>query len=186
MVAFQNKTSGVTSWEEKTNNKVSTSRLFVSPLCYLADSFLFSLLDQVFWRGSTTGGHYEKKNDFNWRNSHRVRLNALANAHGDSHTDVLVETGYDESDRKVSMKRLHARELNEHLFDVGITAIAQCQESDGTCEFFGVEFETKEREAELVLGRSFFPSGDEMRDEIKLGGYVTPSETLLYRYALDM
>ncbi|KAL7409844.1 hypothetical protein BDY24DRAFT_444581 [Mrakia frigida] len=135
MVAFQNKTSGVTSWEEKTNNK-------------------------VFWRGSTTGGHYEKKNDFNWRNSHRVRLNALANAHGDSHTDVLVETGYDESDRKVSMKRLHARELNEHLFDVGITAIAQCQESDGTC--------------------------DEMRDEIKLGGYVTPSETLLYRYALDI
>jgi len=102
------------------------------------------------------------------------------------------------------MRRLHARELNEHLFDVGITAVAQCQESDGTCEsrrsaqgrhnsLKRSRSELRERrrergrEAELRLLSLCFPTlGDEMREEIKLGGYVTPQETLLYRYALDM
>jgi hypothetical protein len=136
MVAFQNKTSGVTSWEEKTINKVSPppfSRLPQSWDVSRSDPPLYST-HQVFWRGSTTGSHYTKTNDFGWRNSHRIRLNAIANAHGDTHTDVLVETSPDASNRQAMMRRLHVEELNKHLFDVGITSVSQCDEKDGTCE----------------------------------------------------
>ncbi|KAL7410802.1 hypothetical protein BDY24DRAFT_168274 [Mrakia frigida] len=147
-VGFQNETKGVTSWEEKTIKK-------------------------IFWRGTTTGAHYEEKNDADWRESHRVRLNALTNQpprHPDAQTDVLVEMGSEVRTgrapstklefREVSMRRLEAKGLNEHLFDVGITEVVQCEERDGTCE--------------------------EMRDEIKLAPAVRPEEALLYRYAFDI
>ena len=38
--------------------------------------------------------------------------------------------------REVSMRRLGAMDLNEHLFDVGITEVTQWEEKDETCEFF--------------------------------------------------
>jgi len=33
------------------------------------------------------------------------------------------------------MKRVQVRDLNEHLMDVGLSSISQCDEEDGTCEF---------------------------------------------------
>jgi len=40
---------------------------------------------------------------------------------------------------------MDAREMNEHLFDIGITAVHQCEQQDGTCEFhsFELKFEMK-------------------------------------------
>ncbi|KAL7416434.1 hypothetical protein BDY24DRAFT_234134 [Mrakia frigida] len=128
--AFMNSTSTI-DWEEKTVN-------------------------QIFWRGSTTGDHFSKRADhYDWRNSHRPRLNFLANA-VEGHVDVLVEN----SDQQVSMQRFPVADLNEHLFDVGLIRVNQCSEDDGTCQ--------------------------EMRDEIQLADAVRPQDTLLYRYALDV
>jgi len=42
------------------------------------------------------------------------------------------------------MRRLDAKELNEHLFDVGITEVFQCEEGDETCEFCLFELEERE------------------------------------------
>ncbi|KAL7417282.1 hypothetical protein BDY24DRAFT_412029 [Mrakia frigida] len=112
-------------------------------------------IDKIFWRGSTTGDSFSKRDDYNWRNSHRIRLHALANARR-GHTDVLIES----PSRRIAMKRVQVRDLNEHLMDVGISSIGQCSEEDGTCAV--------------------------MRKEIQLAGVVFPHETLQYRYAFDI
>jgi len=66
---------------------------------------------------------------------------------------VLVES----EGGTVSTRRLDAREMNEHLFDVGITEVINCEEGeDGTCEFhsFELKSEVKGGERRRVEARS--------------------------------
>lgn len=36
-------------------------------------------VNQLFWRGKTTGDFHTKRKEYNWRDSHRIRLHYLAN-----------------------------------------------------------------------------------------------------------
>lgn len=153
--AFQNVTHRV-PWAQKTTSK-------------------------IFWRGSTTGDFFLDRKDYNWRNSHRIRLHALTNAKRGK-KDVLVET---KGGKEVEMRRFEVGDLNEHLMDVGLSSIGQCKEEDGTCECDSRAWSASGRAVETHL-LLYFVAGDAMRKEIQLAGVVFPHDALLYRYAIDM
>lgn len=45
-----------------------------------------------------------------------------------------METRTPKGQLDVHLKRFNKAELNGHLMDVGISAVSQCSEEDGTCE----------------------------------------------------
>ncbi|KAL7410810.1 hypothetical protein BDY24DRAFT_398543 [Mrakia frigida] len=115
-------------------------------------------INQILWRGSTTGDEFSNRT--NWRNSHRIRLYSVTNTI-EGNVDVLVESrNHFWSRTEVSRKRFDVRDLNGHLFNVGISNVIQCTEEDGTCE--------------------------EMDEEIELADDLYPEDAAMYRYALDI
>ncbi|PLW52221.1 hypothetical protein PCANC_01647 [Puccinia coronata f. sp. avenae] len=85
-------------------------------------------VDQLFWRGSTTGTFFSTMT--NWRRSQRTRLVMFCNqARGNLSvrtTDENERLEYFDSDTQV---------LNEKYFDIGFTnAPVQCDNNDGTCD----------------------------------------------------
>lgn len=97
---------------------------------------------------------------------------------------MLVDAGPSETP---SMRRLSARALNDHLFDVGLTKVVQCDEDDGTCTFPTRLDSTDEgtRLIFLLLLHLLHP-GDEMDEEIELVDDLAPLDTAMYRYVIDM
>lgn len=82
----------------------------------------------IFWRGRTTGNHFNTEHD--WRKSHRIRLHAFANRR-DGELPVLVE---DPATAGLGMRNFSRAALNEAYMDVGLVGPpTQCQ-NDGTCE----------------------------------------------------
>jgi len=101
-------------------------------------------IPKLFWRGKTTGDAYSHRNDYNWRNSHRIRLHTLTH-------DI-------EGTRNISVKShrtggweiqtWQSSKLNEAYTDIGLTdgpmqvssdlgmfwTEVQCNKEDGTCE----------------------------------------------------
>lgn len=74
-------------------------------------------IPKLFWRGKTTGDAYSHRNDFNWRNSHRIRLHLLT--HDTEGTrDIYVKSrrtgGWE-------MQTWQSGKLNEAYTDVGLT-----------------------------------------------------------------
>ncbi|KAG8986612.1 F-actin-capping protein subunit alpha, partial [Tulasnella sp. 427] len=83
---------------------------------------------KIFWRGRTTGNHFNKEHD--WRKSHRIQLHTLANTH-DGEVSVLME---DPKTALLGRKNFTRAELNEAYMDVGLVGPpTQCQK-DGTCK----------------------------------------------------
>ncbi|KAG8885256.1 F-actin-capping protein subunit alpha [Tulasnella sp. 331] len=96
----------------------------------------------IFWRGRTTGNHFN--NEYDWRKSHRIRLNSFANRK-DGDVPVLVE---DPVTRLLSMRNFSRAALNEEFMDVGLVGPpTQCQ-NDGTCEEMSSEIDFRK----LVAG----------------------------------
>jgi len=99
---------------------------------------------KLFWRGKTTGDVYSHRNDFNWRNSHRIRLHTLTHD-TEGHRDIYVKS----STGGWEMQTWQAGKINEAYTDIGLTdgpmqvnispvhadpADRQCNKKDGTCE----------------------------------------------------
>jgi hypothetical protein len=72
-------------------------------------------IDKLFWRGSSTGDSFSKRGDYDWRNSHRVRLNMMTNLRG-REEEILAHRG--DSWKK---ERWDISELNDRYMDVGFT-----------------------------------------------------------------
>jgi hypothetical protein len=103
-------------------------------------------ISKVFWRGKTTGDAYSRRNDFNWRNSHRIRLHTLTHD-TEGQRDIYVKSrrtgGWE-------MQTWQSGKLNEAYTDIGLTdgpmqvstadhtcgwlTDNQCDKKDGTCE----------------------------------------------------
>lgn len=133
--AFDNKTQRL-PWADKTVDKVRL--LSVDPLCLHVEVYLMPrrafLLTQVFWRGSSTGDSFSNRTNYDWHQSHRIRLHTLTNSQV-GHANVLVEVPLARGEgTQLRLKRYELGELNERLMDVGLSKINQCRESDGTCE----------------------------------------------------
>lgn len=96
---------------------------------------------KVHWRGKTTGDSYSKRKDFNWRNSHRVRLHQI------THDQEGSREIYVKSRRSGTWEKQiwEAKILNDAYTDIGLTdgpmqvghietALIQCNKEDGTCQ----------------------------------------------------
>lgn len=134
--AYENSTSPAglshyTSWENKT-------------------------IPKLFWRGSSTGDHFSARRGYDWHESHRPRLHLFANRL-DGFSEVWVKrgAGHGEGERGWVREKWSNRELNHHYLDVGLTAIHQCKEEDGTCA--------------------------QMREEITLAPRVDPEDAAKYK-----
>jgi len=94
---------GFISWDEKTTAK-------------------------LHWRGSTTGDWYTHRENYNWRNSHRMRLHKLTHAEKGTR-DIYVKSrrtgGWE-------MQTWEAGKVNKAYMDVGLVAGA-IQVGSGVC-----------------------------------------------------
>lgn len=82
----------------------------------------------IFWRGRTTGNHFNKEHD--WRKSHRIQLHTFANTM-DGEALVIVE---DPVTGAISRQNFSRAALNNAYMDIGLVGPpTQCQK-DGTCK----------------------------------------------------
>lgn len=89
----------------------------------------------IFWRGRTTGNHFNTQHD--WRKSHRIQLHTFANAK-DGEAQVLME---DPDTGALTMRNFSKTVLNEAYMDVGLVGPpTQCQ-NDGTCDEMRAEID---------------------------------------------
>ena len=107
-----------------------------------------------------------------------MRLHTTANSRQGS-KDVLVE----QPDRSLALETFDAGELNDHLMDIGLSTIWQCNEKDGTCESICSGAQSRRPTLTETLMVS---TGDAMKKEIKIASRVEPKDALRYKYAFDM
>ena len=73
-------------------------------------------VNQLQWRGKTTGDSYSHRKDFNWRNSQRIRLHFLSNEEMGSRT-LLAQ-----NEEGAWLGQVWDREgINQAYMDVGLT-----------------------------------------------------------------
>lgn len=70
--------------------------------------------NKLFWRGSSTGDSYSKREGYDWRNSHRPRLHLMAQA-SEGYPEVWVERG-----TKWQLEKWDQGKLNGKYLDVGL------------------------------------------------------------------
>jgi hypothetical protein len=117
-------------------------------------------LDQLFWRGSSTGDSYSKVKhgkDANWRLSHRPRLHLLAQD-GTGTAKVLVER----NDGWVA-ETWSREKLNEAYLDVGLTGKPH-QVSRGRNKLIDTAVQRQGRNMCRDAGRDHFQGQDWSRD----------------------
>jgi hypothetical protein len=72
---------------------------------------------KLHWRGKATGDGYSHRDDFNWRNSHRVRLHRMTHEKEGS-KEIYVKSrrtgGWE-------LQRWETKTINEAYTDVGLT-----------------------------------------------------------------
>ncbi|ORX41279.1 hypothetical protein BD324DRAFT_644319 [Kockovaella imperatae] len=117
-------------------------------------------VNKLFWRGSTTGDSYWKRDGYDWRNSHRPKLALMAQASASETNhqghpttnpkiNVWVERGND-----AKMEEWDLGVLNDRYMDVGLTGKPhQCREADGTCAEMAEDIKFKERISPEVASR---------------------------------
>jgi len=86
---------------------------------------------KLHWRGKTTGDAFSARDDYNWRNSHRIRLHTLTHDKK-GHRELYVKSrrtgGWE-------IQTWEAGKVNEAYMDVGLTdGPMQCNKEDGTCK----------------------------------------------------
>ncbi|KAK1922899.1 glycosyl transferase family 90-domain-containing protein [Papiliotrema laurentii] len=112
---------------------------------------------KLHWRGKATGDSYSHRDDFNWRNSHRVRLHRMTHEKEGS-KEIYVKSrrtgGWE-------LQRWETKTINEAYTDVGLTdGPMQCSKEDGTCQ--------------------------EMQEQIDWSPRVEPSIAAKYKYVIDV
>jgi len=72
---------------------------------------------KLFWRGKTTGDAYSARNDFNWKNSHRIRLHTITHD-TEGYRQIYVKSrrtgGWE-------MQTWESGKVNKAYTDVGLT-----------------------------------------------------------------
>ncbi|CAD6571613.1 MAG: F-actin-capping protein subunit alpha [Tremellales sp. Tagirdzhanova-0007] len=98
-------------------------------------------VNQLQWRGKTTGDSYSHRKDFNWRNSQRIRLHFLSNEEMGSRT-LLAQ-----NEEGAWLGQVWDREgINQAYMDVGLTdGPIQCNKEDGTCDEMSKAIDWKTR-----------------------------------------
>lgn len=71
-------------------------------------------IDKVFWRGSSTGDSYFKRENYDWRRSHRPHLALMTQAE-EGKRKIWVDRAGEWKAEEWSMK-----DLNEKYMDVGL------------------------------------------------------------------
>ncbi|KHJ31607.1 putative capsule-associated protein [Erysiphe necator] len=98
--------------------------------------------DQMYWRGSTTGGF---SRDGSWRRQHRQHLVQKINSNGNA--KILVNRG-NETGEDWQVKEISRSDYRE-LFDVHFSHVGQCDpgDCDAQKEFFGIKKQAKQNDA---------------------------------------
>lgn len=98
--------------------------------------------DQMYWRGSTTGGF---SRDGSWRRQHRQRLVHKINSNDQA--KILVDRG-DGRNEDWQIKEVPRSDFKE-LFDVHFSHVGQCdpQDCDAQKEFFQIKRKAKQDDA---------------------------------------
>ncbi|KAL7423567.1 hypothetical protein Q5752_001147 [Cryptotrichosporon argae] len=87
-------------------------------------------IPKVHWRGSMTGDFYDTRHDYNWRNSHRIRLHTKT--HETEGESLVLIQGDDGGWRHRAFRN---EMLNRAYMDIGLTGgPKQCNKDDGTCD----------------------------------------------------
>lgn len=107
-------------------------------------------INKLHWRGHTTGDSFRFRDDYNWRNSHRVRLHTITHAK-EGERKIYVKS---RRTGQWEMQTWEAGKINEAYTDVGlankpvqvstrfapygacepVVLIFKCNKEDGTCD----------------------------------------------------